>query len=219
MDPWSISQFLRTLCCFFFGGGLTWPCGIVGNCAGHNHQVLFYFFHRFPFLLFFYFHFFTLFNFYSYFHFPSWQLWRSQLFHFKPSFLSFLSLYRSFPVCFHLAGILIALLSGFCGILHKTKQCSWIINSFWETDLGSESVQSGCNYLNPEDSQSYLNVGISTNCQFSQSRYKWISHEFVTPIPSIHPLMNCNLWYSGNGNIIQAVQILPRPGTLNDQFI
>ena len=52
MDPWSISQFLRTLCCFFFGGGLTWPCGIVGNCAGHNHQVLFYFFHRSPFLLF-----------------------------------------------------------------------------------------------------------------------------------------------------------------------
>ena len=218
MDPWSISQFLRTLCCFFFGGGLTWPCGIVGNCAGHNHQVLFSFFNRFPFL-FFYFHFFTLFNFCSYFHFPSWQLWRSQLFHLKPSFLSFLSLYRSFPVCFHLAGILIALLSGFGGILQKTKQCSWMLNSFWETDLGSESVQSGCNYLNPEDSQSYLNVGISTNCQFSQSRYKWISHEFVTPIPSIHPLMNCNLWYSGNGNIIQAVKILPRTGTLNDQFI
>ena len=52
MDPWSISQFLRTLCCFFFGGGLTWPCGIVGNCAGHNHQVLFSFFNRFPFLFF-----------------------------------------------------------------------------------------------------------------------------------------------------------------------
>ena len=138
--------------------------------------------------LIFYFHFFTLFNFYSYFHFPSWQLWRSQLFHLKPSFLSFLSLYRSFPVCFHLAGILIALLSGFGGILQKTKQCSWMLNSFWETDLGSKSVQSGCNYLNPEDSQSYLNVGISTNFQFSQSRYKWISHKFVTPMPSIHPL-------------------------------